>query len=375
MINTRSWRRSLALLIGLAAMSAGAMAQEGMRVEPTRVHPVRVHARLSIQHIAHTPAPHHAGASITLEVLVKNDGNFKSSGREELHYKCESTQAHGPNCPMPDGKRLLPAIEPGQSYSAHYLTSPDWKAGTYEFSAWIAVPGSHERADVHTATLDVLPTGRPTPPGESMPSTLRKPGAETELNPQPEPPSKATLPAVQLPAVQLPAVQIPTEFRHLQPLPPLKRLRESPGVMRLQPSERVAAVGDVDTTKVNLKLAKPDLVFTIGVYGGGTIYPVGVEAINQGRLMSKPSSFRMTCDEYTGKSKTGKCLSTINVKVPALQPGNGAILSLPYAKALVCDPQNTGVSVCIVTTKIDVNNENIESNEDNNTQVFAVHPG
>jgi len=145
--------------------------------------------------------------------------------------------------------------------------------------------------------------------------------------------------------------------------------------MRLQPSERVAAVGDVDTTKVNLKLAKPDLVFTIGVYGGGTIYPVGVEAINQGRLMSKPSSFRMTCDEYTGKSKTGKCLSTINVKVPALQPGNGAILSLPYAKALVCDPQNTGVSVCIVTTKIDVNNENIESNEDNNTQVFAVHPG
>lgn len=424
MFSTRSWTRSLALLIGLGAIGSSVLAQQGMRVEPTRVVPVRPHARLVIEHIAHMPAPHHAGASIRLEVLVKNNGNFKSSGNEELHYKCENSQANGPDCPMPDGKRLLPAIEPGHSYSAQYLTTPDWKAGNYEFSAWIVVPGSKTRADVHTATLEVLPSGKPKPPGDSMSSGPQVPGSDKMFNPQPEPPGKGKeLPAVQsttprvpgsdkmfnpqpeppgkdkqLPAVQrklptapgsetelnpqpeppskaaLPAVQIPAEFRHLLPLPHVMRLRDPHGGLKLRPSDQVAEVGDADAAKVSPASLKPDLVFTIGVYGGGTLYPVAVQAKNQGLTPSQPSNFRMTCDEYTGLNKTGKCLSTINASVPALQPGHAANLSLPFAPPLDCDPQHTGVSVCIVTAKIDVDGQNNESNEDNNTQVFAVYP-
>lgn len=425
MFNTRSWVRSLALLIGLTTIGSSVLAQQEMRVEPTRIHPVRPHAKLVIEHIAHMPAPHHAGASIRIEVLVKNDGDFKSSGREELHYKCKNSKANGPSCSMPDGKRLLPAIEPGESYSAQSLTTPNWKAGKYEFSAWIVVPGMKTRADVHTATLEVLPSGKPQPPGDSMSSAPQVPGSDKMFNPQPEPPGKGKeLPAVQntaprvpgsdvkfnpqpepppegakeLPAVQrkvptapgaetelnpqpeppseakLPAVQIPAEFQHLLPLPHVMRLRDPHGGLKLRPSDQVAEVGGADAAKVSPASLKPDLIFTIGVYGGGTLYPVAVQAKNQGLKPSQPSSFRMICDEYTGLNKTGKCLSTINATVPALQPGGAANLSLPFAPPLDCDPQHTGVSVCIVTAKIDVDNQNSESNEDNNTQVFAIYP-
>jgi hypothetical protein len=118
-------------------------------------------------------------------------------------------------------------------------------------------------------------------------------------------------------------------------------------------------------------VGKPDLRFKVGVYGGGTLYPVGVTAENAGNGASTATVFEMTCAAMVGNQKVADCLSHISVQVPAIAAGGAANLSMPFAPPLDCKPEWT---MCVVTAKIDPQNQVAETDEGNNTQVFHIPP-
>jgi len=130
------------------------------------------------------------------------------------------------------------------------------------------------------------------------------------------------------------------------------------------------------TTTVNTSALRPvprppDLLFELTVYGGGTLYPVHVSVTNAGLGTSAATTFEMTCAAMKNNQQVDKCLSDIHVQVPALLAGKSANLQMPFAPALRCKSE---LDMCVVTAKIDPQNQIAESNETNNTQVFHIPP-
>ncbi|HET6342555.1 MAG TPA: CARDB domain-containing protein [Gemmatimonadota bacterium] len=284
----------------------------------------RPHAELKVAHVAHTPAPAKEGQSIAIEIKVENDGTAPSSGQEILHFDCQNTQQGGPACPFGAGQRSLPVIhslsEPyptgPYAHSVQLLTVPSWKAGTYQMTAWIVVPGS-QFSETFSATIEV------------------------------EPKTKVSLEA---------ASQI------------------DPQAARVDESAETAFQIDPD---IVVKPSGPaDLVATVKTYGGGTLYPVGVTVKNQGVGPSSVTTFRMTCDAYVGAQIVGPCLSTIEQPIPAIGIGQSANVTMPFAPALHCDPDPDPphVTVCKVKAVVDPGHQVSESNEANNTQFYNVQP-
>jgi len=137
-----------------------------------------------------------------------------------------------------------------------------------------------------------------------------------------------------------------------------------------------AAKTPADTTTVNTSALRPvprppDLLFEVTVYGGGTLYPVHVSVENAGLGTSAATTFEMTCAAMKNNQQVDKCLSDIHVQVPALLAGKSANLQMPFAPALNCKSE---LDMCVVTAKVDPQNQIAESNETNNIQVFHIPP-
>ncbi|HET9481173.1 MAG TPA: CARDB domain-containing protein [Candidatus Polarisedimenticolia bacterium] len=330
-------RHNVLAITALLVLGAGAVAHAQERGQPravqiqTQPQPekvavrVRPHAELEVGHVAHTPAPAKEGQSIAIEIKVENDGTAPSSGDETLHFDCKNKQSGGPACPFGAGQRSLPVIhslkEPYATgpygHSVQLLTTPTWKPGTYQVTAWIVEQGAVVQPEVFTATIEVKP--------------------KLKLS------SEAALTAdLQATALDEPAAEV---------------LRIDPGI----------AVNPV---------AAPDLVATVGTYGGGSLYPVGVTVKNEGLGPAAATVFRMTCDEYVGSQIVGKCLSTIEQPVPAIGSGQSASIPMPFAPALHCDPDPDPphVDVCRVTAVVDPGNQVAESDEADNTKIYDVFP-
>ena len=174
-------RRRLQYVIPLTALLVlvGGAAQAQERVQPGAVEiqtqqlpqpekvavRVRPHAELGVAHVAHYPAPATEGQSIAIEIKVENEGTAPSSGDETLHFDCQNKQSGGPACPFGAGQRSLPVIhslkEPYPTgpygHSEQLLTTPTWKPGSYELTAWIAEPGKSAGPEIFTATIEVKP--------------------------------------------------------------------------------------------------------------------------------------------------------------------------------------------------------------------------
>jgi prepilin-type N-terminal cleavage/methylation domain-containing protein len=138
------------------------------------------------------------------------------------------------------------------------------------------------------------------------------------------------------------------------------------------PSTTPATSPKVNTSALRPIPRKPDLQFTVAVYGGGTLYPVSVSVKNAGLGTSAATTFQMTCAAMKNNQQVAKCLSDINVQVPALLAGKGANLQMPFAPALHCKDE---FDMCVVTAKVDPQNQIAETNESNNVQVFNIPPG
>ena len=273
----------------------------------------RPHAELKVAHVAHYPAPASEGQSIAIEIKVENEGTAPSSGEETLHFDCQNQQAGGPACPFGADQRSLPVIH---SLKETYPTGPY----------------------AHSVQLLTTPTWKPA--SYEVTAWITEPGQTTQSR------------------VFTAAIEVEPKGGKPKPVP------ES------------AAEFQYDPQIVLKPMGAPDLVATVGTYGGGTLYPVGVTVKNQGLGPSAATTFRMTCDEYVGTQIVGKCLSTIEQPVPAIGSGQIANITMPFAPALHCDPDPDPphVEVCKVKAVVDPGNHVTESDEANNTKNYNVYP-
>lgn len=276
----------------------------------------RPHAELKVAHVAHTPAPAKEGQSIAIEIKVENEGTAPSSGDEILHFDCQNTQPGGPACPFGAGQRSLPAIhsfsEPyptgPYAHSVQLLTVPSWKAGTYQMTAWIVVPGS-QFSETFSATIEVGP------------KLKLSPEAASQVDPQAAPMDESA---------------------------EMKVLQIDPGIV-LEP--------------ISEPPGPPDLVVIVE----GPKFRVK----NQGGTSSSMVPLRWSCSTY-GSVPLGACSwfgenGSIVDFLPGLDPGEEWVRYLETASTIQACPANNFIVKCTFTLAVDPSNMLTEIAETNNS--------
>ena len=159
--------------------SASAL-QRGAAPLRAALDPARVRAvPFAIQSIATMPVGPDgmiaAGATIQIDVRVKNPTDTDGTGHETLKLTC--TAKSGGSCPFPTQTLPLPAIAKGGSHSVILVAAQAATPGHYELAA-SATPA--RRGSGKTAQLKVK--GKIQAPGASMATPLRMAAARTGLD-------------------------------------------------------------------------------------------------------------------------------------------------------------------------------------------------